>query len=631
MLKFFLAPWLPPMLWLGVALGIGRVFPTIEFQTQALFLRIRPEQPPPTDIILIGMDELSLTQGENYQSSPDRLSFYAPIQKYPWRREAYAIAIEKLMEAGAKVVALDILFANPSIYGEVDDQRLRATLLKYQDRLVLASSYETSSSQEGVIERRVSPLDLFPELKPDLEGFVNLNPDRDGKIHRLPYIPKPEQTFVEAILRQAKVTAPQPQGAGIYYFGRENRWVRAGQQYPFYFLLDPQNWHSVLQKGAVFQDKIILIGATAPSLQDIQPSPLGAMPGVEIHAHALATLMTNRSVRFWFPDWFIFLWFLVCGAVACCLKRPQYRFASAMGFTLLAGVGGFLLWQNFPILPPIGKITTGTLGMGTTYLGLGMWEEQIARQRLKRTLEVYVGAPIVAEILNQPESYYHLLTGKSIKAAVMFSDIRGFTTLSQVLPPQVLVKQLNQYLGAMVKEVLDNQGTVDKFMGDAIMAEFGSPLSRGDREDVMSGIRAVLGMRRALHELRQEWQQSQQIPFFHGIGLHFGEIIVGNIGSPQRLEYAVIGDTVNSASRIEGMTKELGYDILISGAVYDLVHDQIETIDLGSHQLRGRTETISLYALVGLKGEPNNLFEEVKQAWQSHLEIRKKFIGQERL
>jgi adenylate cyclase len=138
----------------------------------------------------------------------------------------------------------------------------------------------------------------------------------------------------------------------------------------------------------------------------------------------------------------------------------------------------------------------------------------------------------------------------------------------------------------------------------------------------MAAIRAALGMRRALHQLRQEWQGAGQVPFFHGIGLHFGEIIVGNIGSPQRLEYAVIGDTVNTASRIEGMTKELGYDILISGAVYDLVGDTIDTIDLGNHYLRGRQKPIPLYALIGLKGEPDHLFAEVRAAWQQYLDLK---------
>ncbi len=620
--KLFLVPWLTPFLWLAIGLGIDRGFPALELQTQALFLRLRPEQPPPSDIVLIGMDELSLTQGESYQSNPDRLSFYAPIQQYPWRREAYAIAIERLMGAGARVVALDILFANPSIYGEADDRKLAHVLRKYQERLVLASSYEISSSQEGVIERRISPRDVFPDLSADLEGFVNLPRDRDGKIHRLPRLAPPERTFIGAILAQGEISVPPPQGEGIYYLGRADRWIRAGQQYPFYFLLDPANWSGVLANGKVFRDKIILIGANAPSLQDIQPSPLGAMPGVEIHAHALATLLTNRSVRFWLSPWLLLGWMGGCGLGLGLLKRPQYRFGGALLLTGVATIGGFLLWQSYAILIPVGKITIGTLGMGVTYLGLGIIEEQIARRRLKRTLEVYVGAPIVAEILSQPESYYELVTGKSIRAAVMFCDIRGFTSLSQVLPPQILVRQLNQYLGAMADVILAHQGTVDKFMGDGIMAEFGSPLSRGDRADVMAGIRAALGMRRALHQLRQEWQGAGQVPFFHGIGLHFGEIIVGNIGSPQRLEYAVIGDTVNTASRIEGMTKELGYDILISGAVYDLVGDTIDTIDLGNHYLRGRQEPIPLYALIGLKGEPDHLFAEVRAAWQQYLDLK---------
>ncbi|MCA1903740.1 MAG: adenylate/guanylate cyclase domain-containing protein [Cyanobacteria bacterium KgW148] len=606
-----------PTLWMILALGIGRLFPALELHTQSLFWRLRPPQAPLQEIILIAIDELSLTQGENYHSDPDRLSFYAPIQQYPWKREAYALVIERLMEAGARVVALDVLFANPSLYGAGDDRILGETLLKYQDRLVLASSYEVSASQEGIVERRISPRDLFLQLDPRVEGFVNLAPDRDGNIHRLPVL-APEVTFIDAIVTQGKISIKPPQGEGINYLGRANTWVRAQQQYPFYFLLNPKTWADVLENGAVFRDKIVLIGATAPSLQDIQPSPLGTMPGVEIHAHALATLLTNRSVRFWLSPWFVLAWLLLCSGLLRSIQKSQYRFGGAIALAALATIGSLLVWQNLNILLPIGRMVLGTVGMGTTYLIGGVIEEQMGRQKLRRTLEVYVAAPIVAEILNQPESYYELLTGKSVQAAVMFSDIRGFTSLSQVLPPQTLISLLNEYLTAMVEAIIAHQGTVDKFMGDAIMAEFGSPLSRGAENDVLAALKATLGMRAALYHLREAWRRSGQIPLFHGIGLHYGEIIVGNIGSPQRLEYAAIGDTVNTASRIEGLTKQLGYDILISEAVYRIAQEQIDVIDLGQHQLRGRSTPIGIYALVGLKGQTNQLFEQVQKEWHQY-------------
>ncbi len=590
-----------PLLWGFLALTLGKFLPLLELQMQALFVGWRPAQSPPPEIVIVAIDELSLAQTE----------------KFPWQRKNYALAIDRLMQAGAKVVALDLLFVNPSIYGAEDDRKFLATLLRYQDRLVLASSYEVSASQEGKIERRLSPRDIFPQLEQKVEGFVNLPIEADGTIHRLPQLPTGEKTFVGAILHQAGVTV-SPASKYINYLGRAETWVRSGQQYPFSYLLEQQNWQGILQNGQVFRDKIVLIGATAPSLQDIQPSPLGPMAGVEIHAHALATILQNRSVTFLTAPWLLLVWLFFCAYALQQIPQPQYQFAAAIILALLAVVTSFILWQTLYLFLPIGKILITTLGMGTTYLVTGVIQEQLARQKLRRTLDIYVAAPIVAEILQQPDSYYEIMAGKAIEAVVMFCDIRGFTAIAQMLPPQVLVQQLNQYLSAMVASIIAHQGTVDKFIGDAIMAEFGSPLSRGKTQDVMAGIKASLAMRLALHQLRKTWRQQGQIPFFHGIGLHFGEVIVGNIGSPQRLEYAVIGDTVNTASRIESMTKELGFDIVISETVYAIAQDKIVAVDLGQQQLRGRTTPIRLYGLVSLRGEDDSLFQAVQREWQEY-------------
>jgi len=270
---------------------------------------------------------------------------------------------------------------------------------------------------------------------------------------------------------------------------------------------------------------------------------------------------------------------------------------------------------------PVALPAISILLAGLSLLATGAIAVQLDKLSLRRTLERYVAAPIVQEIVNQPEDYRSLLQGRNIRAAVMFTDIRGFTTITSKLPADKLIQQLNIYLEVMVDAILEAQGTVDKFIGDAVMAEFGSPISQGEKVDAMNSIHAALKMRSALYELRQQWQTEGRFPFFNGIGINYGEVTVGNIGSPRRLEYAVIGDTVNIASRVEGLTKELGTDILITEALYEIVQDRIVAIDLGEHVMKGRSGKIKLYSLIGLKGCDRSQYDLVQAELNRHLSI----------
>jgi adenylate cyclase len=173
----------------------------------------------------------------------------------------------------------------------------------------------------------------------------------------------------------------------------------------------------------------------------------------------------------------------------------------------------------------------------------------------------------------------------------------------------------------MVDAILEYQGTIDKFIGDAIMAEFGSPVSRGEKADAMNAVNAALNMRSALMELRQLWQNENKIPFSNGIGINYGEVTVGNIGSARRLEYAVIGDTVNVASRVEGMTKDLGTDIVITGSLYEIVKDEIDVVDFGEHALKGRVGNVRLYGVIGLKGCDRQAYEQVQNDLKRHTAV----------
>lgn len=601
----------------------------LERQTQSAFFNWRGAIAPPKDIVILAIDDLSLRQGEFYD--PKTRPFLEPFRTTTWKRAVYAQVLEKLVKAGAKVVAFDILFVTPGDHGAVDDDKFQAAIAKYGDRAVFAASYEFTQIGEANILQLASPETIF-KIKPNTLGLINFQTEVTANIHRLgvqptesglPIVP----TFAASILNVAKISYPKPKGDGIYFFGGFDTWANAQQQIPFYYVIDPENWNSEqLQGGKFFKDKIVLVGATAASKQDIQNSAMGRMAGIEIHANAIASLMQGRTMAGLFANptqqgIFTFLLVGISGGILCLFKRPTTQILTAFGMAIAwFGIGYVCFIYTSTILPvAISAIAIGLNGIAL--LTTGSIAAQVDKILLRRTLERYVAAPIVEEIINQPENFLNLLEGRTIKAAVLFSDIRGFTTLSSRLPAKLLIQQLNTYLGGMVDAILESQGTIDKFIGDAIMAEFGSPVSRGEKIDAMNAIHAALNMRSVLIELRKVWQAENKIPFSNGIGINYGEVTVGNIGSARRLEYAVIGDTVNVASRVEGMTKDLGTDIVITGALYEIVKDEIDVVDFGEHALKGRVGNVQLYGVIGLTGSDRQIYEQVQNDLKRHTAV----------
>jgi adenylate cyclase len=271
--------------------------------------------------------------------------------------------------------------------------------------------------------------------------------------------------------------------------------------------------------------------------------------------------------------------------VAWQLSRPISTLVAAT-----EAVGGGNL-QTTVMIP--GSDELAQLGEAFNQMTVGLHQ----RELYKRQFERYVSHQIAAKILQDPERVFW--QGERRRATILFSDIRDFTTMSERLPPEDVVSRLNEYLEAMIDIVFAHEGTLDKFVGDSIMAVFGAPVSLGDDEE--RAVRVALDMQEATIRLSKSWTARGLPPLRIGIGIHSGDVVVGNIGSEQRLEYAAIGDTVNFASRLESLNKTYGSTILISETTYQAVWPLIEARRLDAVRVRGREQPVPIYELLHLR------------------------------
>ncbi|MDH4186534.1 MAG: CHASE2 domain-containing protein, partial [Nitrospira sp.] len=353
----------------------------------------------------------------------------------------------------------------------------------------------------------------------------------------------------------------------------------------------------------LFKDKIVFVGTNAAGTYDLRVTPLSPYAsGVLIHMAALDNLLQGRFLS---PaSWPIFalstLFLCLLTAWSFVLSRTQLLKVGSMAaiFLLYLGIVTIAfataqLWLQTVV--PLGA-------QGVTFAVVATVEyftEGRTRRQLRLAFDKYMSAEVVDEIMRAPESI--VLGGEQRELTVLFSDVAGFTTISEQLAPQELVTLLNRYLSAMGAVIRLHRGNVNKYLGDGIMAIFGAPLR--DPDHAALACRAALGMQRTLVKL-SESLQSDGYPLIHArIGISTGPLIVGNVGSEERLEYTVIGDTVNLASRLEGANKYYGTGILIGPRAYELAKGEIEARPVDFLRVKGKTQPVLAYELMGMAGE----------------------------
>ncbi len=324
---------------------------------------------------------------------------------------------------------------------------------------------------------------------------------------------------------------------------------------------------------------LVLLGPVVAQGTDGYPTPFGRLSGLEVLATATANSLQGDGLQPWPRSApgraLLALPLLLVLAAARRWSDLRWRLTLVVLVLLLQGAAVVVALQQVNRWLPLLAPSSGLVLLGLLYGGDAYLREGQERRRLRRTFERYVAPGVVAEILSDQESAQGILRGRLLEVTVQMTDIKGFTVLTKQRSgegqSELHVLQLNEYLGAMVEVVMAHGGTVDKFIGDAVMAVFGSPVSRGVAEEASQSVRCALAMRAALARLNEDWARRGIATLDNGIGLASGQVMVGQIGSPKRMEFTVIGDTVNLSARSLGpqAVKSLGEVEIFTVALAD--------------------------------------------------------------
>jgi len=612
------------LFWTGLIL-IGHFLPTAPFVSvpwrgeqsfEDLLRREGRKTTPPADFVFVGIDQSTL---QLPLLTPEELAGSRALQliserPYPWSRQVWALLLDRLFAAGARLVVFDLLF-NPPNEG---DELFHAALDRYRDKVVVGANFDMENGAQKITPNKT--LIPPPQMLDDRVGFVNFFPDAiDGKTRAATYrvttrqlvgMPAyPGEEVYESLAARSLTKMGHANDVPNDLRGHMIRFTApsAFEARPLYEVFDPKLWQANYGDGAFFKDKIVMVGPSAQVFHDVVDTPMSpGTLGPTLHFQAMAAALNHEFLR---PTPRKVSMALVCAAglvawlLVAFVRKPLLCLGGLVAITAGYLVMARLLYDNTGLLLLTVPVLSALILSGLFSLGFEYFLERLEKLRTRRTLERYVSKNLVSESLENPDSYYSSLRGVRVPVTILFSDLIGFTTLAEKADPEALVTQLNEYLSRMTSVIFSNGGTLDKFIGDAIMAVWGNVRSPGTSQDAKSCARAALGMRRELSQLNQIWREQGRMGLGMGIGVNHGEVIVGNIGSQDRMDPTVIGDAVNLASRLEGLTRIYGVDMLVGASVAELVRDEVFLRSVARVQVKGKTKPVDVFTFVAARGE----------------------------
>lgn len=571
------------------------------------------------DFVFLGIDQSSL---ELPPFSPEEIEGNRALLLmsqgvFPWSREVWALLLERLFGAGARLVLFDVMF-NPPNNG---DAALRDALERHRDRVVVAANIDVANANQIVVpnEKLIPP----PAMADSRVGFVNFWPDKlDGIIRGIYFTrserelaglaPFPGDEAFESFSARALEKLGQPAAVLLDQHQHSIRFSENGvyPPRPLYEVFDPKLWHANYSDGLFFKNKVVIVGPSAQIFHDFVPTPMEPdTPGPVLHLQAISAALAREFLRNTSETTNLMLVAaagLLAWIVIALVRRPLTSLLALLGVTVAYLALARIAYDRWGLLIVVVPVLIAFLGAGFLSLGFEYVLERIEKMRTRRTLERYVSKNLVKEILDNPASFYSSLRGVRIPATILFSDIVGFTSMTENADPEALVKQLNEYLSRMTAAVFAHNGTLDKFIGDAVMAVWGNVSSRGATEDAKSCARAALTMRRELRALNEKWKADGTAPFAIGIGINHGDVLGGNIGSQEKADPTVIGDAVNLASRLEALTRTYAVDILVGARASELIRGEFHLRSVAHVQVKGKTKPVEIFTLIGAKTDPVN-------------------------
>jgi adenylate cyclase len=594
-----------------IALELGSAFPNIstpleqlELGSRDTLMRIRGVRRPSNNIVIVAIDDPSFGW-TGYQ--------------WPWPRSYLAQIVEAVNKGGARVVALDIFLSEPDKDPAGDTALAKA--LSESPFAVLDMQILEKSLTGGKTVVISKPQSIYLKAQDGL-GIASIFQDEDAisrSILAYQYNSIDQNTYYnwafEAARLQMNVAEPSLSPNGDLMFNGQQVPLHNGQllvnfngpagTYPTYSAYQVVLGDVLEMKPDAFKDKIVLIGATTVTLHDVYPTPFSTRqptPGVEVVANAVDTLINGSFLRDT-PPWVSILIIVFTAVLASFIVRIQRPIltlgAMAACMAVYALISYITFTANGLFIPAVGPQLMLFLGVVLPTLEQGVSQE-LEKRRVRNLFTRFISPEMVDQLIATQDI---TSLNKRADVSILFSDIRGFTTLSEKLPPEEVVALLNPYLEAMTGIIDNFGGTVDKYEGDAIIAFFGEPVVHEDH--ALRAVRTAVEMRKALATLHQRWEK-EGLPYRVeiGIGINSGEVFVGLLGSAQRINYTIIGDNANLASRLQDLTKTYQWPILISESTYQQVKDEFDVELADSVVVKGKTEPVNVYRVLGQKNVP---------------------------
>jgi adenylate cyclase len=549
-----------------------RFLDNLERQTIDLRFSLRGDQAAPPDVVIVKVDDVTFSDHKEW--------------RWPFDRKIHAETLDQIRKGKPKLATFDVQFSE--LGSAAGDNAFGYALLRNHGKTVVATTEVTKAGKPNL---------FFADALKQLgvrAGNANLPTDKDGIIRRLPY-------EVEGLKGFAVVAAEVARRLGITReeMGADLQWIDYAGSPGTVTSYSYSRVHDGVVPPSVFKNKVVVIGATAPSLQDIHATPTGSvMSGPEIQANAIATALNGFPLRSLPNLWNIVLIVALGLIVPLVSLRAGPLVSVAVGTVVYAlfSLGTQLGFESGTVssyIYPTAALAMATVGSIGTHYTLAAFE----RERVRDVFSRFVPEQVVDQVLAQADADLRL-QGKELVTTVMFSDLRGFTSSAEDMPAENVITVLNYYLQEMSEAILAHGGTLVCYMGDGIYAIWGAPLEQEDHAD-----RALAAGREMLLERLPKfnaWMREQGYGegYFMGVGLNSGPVMTGNVGHERRMDYTAVGDVVNTASRIEGMTKGTPYSVLIAESTIEMMSERpTDLVFYDELEVRGRVAKLKLWAL----------------------------------